>query len=246
MTKVASVGGMALYRDEEDADAVSMRTTNQVPMEPADHEPLIHEQEDAFPDYSDDIPDVLGEPPAYSDQDGGDAPHTYHVPSENPHIIAPLKTKGDVDIIMDPRFDYDPAYMEDQLKLWSRTPPAQMIRLKGTHTQTTKRDNKERKETVVDFDIQLRLTEYLFNHHGRSSWMELQTVDNGERAYRGGICRTRASKTKKEGHVALEAGKPSLTEWCHRYCASHASMKTYVLSPFINSAWGPRRLTAMA
>ena len=215
------------YRDEpgldgDDFDALSMKShpgqSNQVPIEFEDEDIDRHFQ------GADDIPDVLGEPPSYTDEADNEGPYSGQAPDENPHIFTPLKNKDGVDIIMDARFDQDAAYMEDCLRRWARTPPSQRIRILGTHTQTVKKDNKQSKETVTDFDIKLRLTEYLFNQKGTSSWAETITAENGDKTYRG----TALKKRAKQDANNLEDGKPSLTEWCHRYCASHSKIKTYV------------------
>lgn len=53
--------------------------------------------------------------------------------------------------------------------------------------------------------------------------MELRTVENGEKVHRGGFMKARAPGYTKE----LEVGstKPTLKEWCHRYCASPSTLR---------------------
>jgi hypothetical protein len=192
------------YRDDAiQEDAVSLHTTQ----------------------GEDDILDVIGAPPSYSDSE------VIRVTSqtgivENPYVIKPLKNCNGVDIIMDPRFDTDAVYAEEAIRKWSSIRPAQMIQIKGTHTQTVKNGNKEEKQTITDFDIKLRLTEYLLDSEGSAPWARMYTVSNNEKTHRGTIFKTRA-KVPKGGVAAdlLEAGKPELKEWCHLFCASHANLK---------------------
>ncbi|KAF2398395.1 hypothetical protein EJ06DRAFT_480528 [Trichodelitschia bisporula] len=182
------------YRDDPSLDdAVSLHTT---------------------PDQ--DAPD-LESLPAYSDEVEGAALSAPGV-TLNRYIIQPFKHQKGIDIIFDPKFDTDPLYAERTIHDWAQIPPNLQIRILGTHTQTTKRGDKEEKETVTDFDVKVRLSEYLT--YG-PLWRQMQTVENNERVHRGTIWR----KALRGKH--LEDGKSNLNEWCHRFCASHARLRSF-------------------
>jgi hypothetical protein len=196
------------YRDDPSLeDAVSLHTTQ----------------------GDDDILDVLegGAPPAYTDSEGSvsaAANPDLDLPVNSYHVDSIKNVKG-VDIVFDPRFDTDPVYAEHLLKNWSKIRPAQMIYIKGTHTQTVKNGNKEEKNTITDFDIKLRLTEYIVDMRSLMPG-PITMVENNEKTYRGTVFKTRAQGAKgNTSDAMLEGGKPTLLEWCHLYCASHARMK---------------------
>jgi hypothetical protein len=195
------------YRDDPSLeDAVSLHTTQ----------------------GDDDILNVFQEsaPPAYTDEEGSSSAAHPSLPENNFHVDSIKNVKG-VDIVFDPRFDTDPVYAEHMLKNWAKIRPAQMIHIRGTHTQTVKNGNKEEKQTITDFDIKLRLTEYIIDGTGSIS-VPLETAENNDKTYRGTVFKTRAPGVKgSTSDAMLEGGKPTLLEWCHLYCASHAKMKKY-------------------
>jgi hypothetical protein len=194
------------YRDDPSLeDAVSLHTTA------ADGD---------IPELADNI---LAEPPAYTDEEGDESrplvsnPYVQHLTGGTV-----VKTVKGVDRLFHQDLDNDASALELFVRRWALIPPAKLIQIVGTHKQTTKVGNKTETKTITDFDLKLRLTEYLFTHPGRSAWSELRTVENGEKTYRGTILKKRA-----EGNVTtLEDGKPGLKEWCHRFCADHAKLKT--------------------
>lgn len=204
------------YRD--DPDAVSLHST------PA-------------PDY-DDVAQI--EPPAYTDdmaQAGPSAPFnilnaTQRVEISESHsefLGKPINVVKGVQNFIEPRCDDDPAYLEQYIKQLSGLAPNPTIHIVGTHRETRRRNNKSETEQVVDFRITFNMTDYLFPSTGLADWRpDLHTVENGEKAHRGGIMASRAPGYKAD----LEVGdaKPSLTEWCHRYCASGTFLKVFRLT----------------
>jgi hypothetical protein len=192
------------YRDDPSLeDAVSLHTTQ----------------------GDDDILDVLeGAPPAYTDSEG-DAERAHpDLPANNFHVDSVKNCKG-VDIVFDPRFDSDPVYAEHMLRNWAKIRPAQMIHIVGTHTETTRNGKKEEKSTVTDFDIKMRLTEYIIDGNSGIP-VPLRTAENNDKTYRGTVFKKRAKGANGSTNDSmLEGGKPTLLEWCHLYCASHARMK---------------------
>ncbi|KAI1206828.1 uncharacterized protein F4807DRAFT_437389 [Annulohypoxylon truncatum] len=124
----------------------------------------------------------------------------------------------------------NPAALESHIRKLAAIPPRPYINLVGTHTETRRNDkDKTETSTVVDFDVSVELTPYLYSDaQYRKSWCQLRTVENFEKTRRGTVLRKRAPGTNQ----SIEVGgtpKPTLTEWCHRYAASHAGLKVFAL-----------------
>ncbi|QDS75234.1 hypothetical protein FKW77_000409 [Venturia effusa] len=172
----------------------------------------------------DDSHDAIENPPAYTD--GYDSMSNL----TDSETIQPYKVFPEMHAFMNPRFDSDPAYAEQIIRKWATIPPAQMIRLVGTHKETTKDGKKEETSYVIDFDIKLRLTEYLpINATGNSPWVVMRTVENSEETHRGTILKKMAKSRKGDAEGAEDTVKTETTEWCHLYCASHSRVKTFSL-----------------
>lgn len=171
---------------------------------------------------SDDFHDAIENPPVYTDNGDEALPILTDL-----ETIQPFKVFPEMHAYMDPRFDSDPVYAEQIIRKWATIPPAQMIRIVGTHTETTKNGKKEETNTVTDFDIKLRMTEYLpINATGNSPWVNMRTVENSEKTHRGTILKKLAKPRKGDAEAAEDLAKPEMNEWCHLYCASHSSVKT--------------------
>jgi hypothetical protein len=177
--------------------------------------------------------ETLAVPPPYSDNDQ-DASDGVTFNSHAVPIAGQLVTHSNGSVcVWNECYDIDPEFLDAAVRRWAAVPPVKTIEIKGTHTQTTKSsNNKTEKETIVDFHLKLRLTEYLFTHPGRSAWHELDLVDNGSKTYRGTVFRTNGERVSAD----LERAKPTLKEWCHRYCANHSKLKTSVLAT-IGCCW---------
>lgn len=172
-------------------------------------------------------PSSLALPPPYTDEAG--------VERTDPHAITLLRNDfvlptldgarkaSDGTHILINDYQGDPDYLAWSVSRWAAVPPAKMVDILGTHTETTRHKDKSEQKTVTDFHIKLRLTEYLFTHPGRSSIMKLKTVENSDKVYRGTIFKSVDERTAPD----LERSKPSLREWCHRFDASHSKLKTY-------------------
>ena len=177
--------------------------------------------DDDFPDLA---ADTLAQPPAYTDEVANESvtaitPNPY----VQEHTYTTLKTANDVELIVDQSLETDAGSLEAVIRRWAIIPPAKLVIIRGTHKQTTKNGDKKETQTVTDFELKLRLTEYLFTHPGKSAWHTLRTVENAEKTHRGTVLKKRV--TSGEG-IALEEGKPTLQEWCHRFCADHSKLKT--------------------
>ncbi|CAH0027608.1 unnamed protein product [Clonostachys rhizophaga] len=221
------------YRD--DPDAVSLRT------EPGDA-------------YVDDVPEIASAPPAYVEATGeGDAlidgfddgagpgglilkngttPAESHQEGTSSHIFAKrTRITNEVNSLQDDRSDGDPEFLERWVRHMASKAPSPYIHITGNHRET-KRDmnGKSKTETVEDFRILVSLQNYLwpnFNPRGEQV-MNFDTVDNGESTFRGTVFKKRAPGSK--GNIEVGTDKPSLEEWCHRYCAKAKSTRCFRLT----------------
>jgi len=125
--------------------------------------------------------------------------------------------------------DNSPSRLQRQIEYWALTPPRPYVHIRGTHQATVDNRGKKERKAITDFDISIELTPYLYSDAINGvSWRELRTVDNSEKTRRGTVFRKRAPGATKHIEVGL-AEKPTLSEWCHRYCASHAGLKRFTL-----------------
>lgn len=206
------------YRDEPE-DAVSLHTTPD--------------------DYAYDDAPELDDPPPYADSEGDVTPRApiYHSPpptSRTDHS-APAFRNGkpqvcDTTTYMDARYDSDPVFLESALRSFASSAPVPLIYIMGTHKETTKRGDKKETHDVTDFRIVLNISSYLHPNFALddSSTMHLVTASNGEKTHRGTVLKKRAPGVKQDIEVGSPA--PSLTEWCHRFCASTSRLRIFRLT----------------
>ena len=128
--------------------------------------------------------------------------------------------------LQDQRSDADPGYLESWVSYMATLPPSPYIHITGTHSETKRdKDGKSKREQVLDFRILVSLQNYLwpnFNPNGPNE-RSLTTADSGEKTYRGTVFKQRAPGVKGDIEVGHE--KPTLKEWCHRYCAKATGTK---------------------
>ncbi|KAL2151210.1 hypothetical protein VTH82DRAFT_6308 [Thermothelomyces myriococcoides] len=190
--------------------------------------------------YDDDAPELQPEdlPPPYSDIEPGTAENTPAFPAiaRPSYIFVDLGAKdlhtvdpnNGTEFFLCDLLDNDPTLLERQITLSATKPPRFTVRIHGTHNQTVRQHGKSKRKKVTDFDVLVDLTPYLFSDAPRGkSWSSLRTVENSEKTRRGTIFPRRAPGLKRDLEIA--SPKPSLAEWCHRYCASHAGVKAFVL-----------------
>lgn len=206
------------YRD--DPDAVSLHTTPD--------------------DYSYGDAPELNEPPSYADSEVDAAaprPLIQHVPPPTTRTDhnSPSFRKGKPQVCttstyMDKRYDTDPVFLETALRSFASTAPVPLIYIMGTHKETTKRGDKKETHDVTDFRIVLNISSYLHANFSPSdaSTMNLATASNGEKTHRGTIFKKRAPGVKQDIEVGTPA--PTLTEWCHRFCASSSPLRIFRLT----------------
>ncbi|KAL2168687.1 hypothetical protein VTG60DRAFT_6970 [Thermothelomyces hinnuleus] len=190
--------------------------------------------------YDDDVPELQPAdlPPPYSDIEPGTADNQPVLPTiaHPSYILVDLAEKDlytvdantGAESFMCEILDNDPVLLERQIKLSAAKPPRPSVRIRGTHSQTVRENGKSERKTVTDFDVVVELTPYLFSDAPRDkSWRRLRTVENTEKTRRGTIFPKRAPGVKRD--IEISNPKPTLAEWCHRYCASHAGVKALVL-----------------
>ncbi|KAJ9150345.1 ABC transporter protein [Pleurostoma richardsiae] len=130
---------------------------------------------------------------------------------------------------LDRQLDTDPEFLEAHIRSWALTPPRPFVRVYGFHRQQVDNNGKKETKNVTDFDVKVELTPFLYRDAtNRVSWRELRTVENSENTRRGTILKKRAPGSRQSIEVGAD-DKPTLGEWCHLYCASHAGLKTFAL-----------------
>lgn len=208
------------YRDEP--DAVSLHTTPD--------------------DYTyDDAPEISGLPPSYADNESESAastviPHIRHVPppTTRTNHSSPSFRNGKPVVCetmnwADASVDYDPRLFEDCIKSFALSAPVPYIYIMGTHKETVKKGDKKETHHITDFRLVINMQRYLrrnFDDTDATS-MELVTVENGEKTHRGTIMKCRAPGATQD--IEVGRSKPSLAEWCHRYCASPRMLRIFRL-----------------
>lgn len=167
------------------------------------------------------------------------AEHTSH-PSGLPTsglaaaAIHPFRVDANVAYYLNSELDNNPEFLEQQVRAWAATPPRPFVRIFGYHRERRHpHDKKKESRDVTDFDIKVELTPYFCPDGGAGQTScEFQTAENTERTRRGTSFRWRAPGMGKKNAGRIELGmieKPSLTQWCHMYCASHAGLKAFQL-----------------
>lgn len=217
-SRLPGIGGSS-----SDADAVSLHT------QPGDRV------------YDDDVPELQSDdlPPLYSDIDADSRPNAPLLPTlltpsyilddlNNASNFRQVDANSGAEFIINPHLDKDPKVLERQIKLSASKPPRPSVRILGTHSETVREKGKSEKRTITDFDVSVELTPYLFSDATAGvSWTALRTVEDNEKARRGTVLRKRAPGVKRD--IEITNPKPTLAEWCHRYCASHAGVKSFEL-----------------
>lgn len=213
----------------EAGSSVSMHTTTS-------RRPTDHQQE-----YFDDDPTEFRDgdlPPLYSDHDQDVAVSDPLIPNGTPGLsIEPWRDDKKTGTVyyVDPRLAQDASFLKSQLDILATRPPRLFANIRGTHTETRRNNDKSEQETVVDFDVEIELTSLLYTDvRSQRSWSELATVGNFEKVRRGTILTKRAPGFGGSG--LAESGVPDVNEWCHRYCASPAGLKSFSLERRI-SGW---------
>lgn len=198
-----------IYRDEPEYDDAAS-TSSAVPLR--DHVQLVDDM-----------------PPAYSDDSTHNGSVSRRDSLENlpDEVLLSNKkhwhkdAKGSKTTVLSSLLTSDPEALRDYMLYQSRVEPDPTIRMTGTHTEIRRDNKKEETVKVTDFDITISLSGLL-----KPCERKTTIVDNANRTYRGGRTRTVAPGFKLDVEASHTA--PQLGEWYHRFCASSASVKTFV------------------
>ncbi|PNS16836.1 hypothetical protein CAC42_4800 [Sphaceloma murrayae] len=199
----------------------------------------IEEPEDAPPPYTDEVGDRLqqehaSQGPAAGLQPYGLPPHSIYG-DFNTHPPLPSSrsdTTNTTTWTYDPSFSTNPVVLEHMIKAQSRFPPFYSLNIRGTHHQTVRSGNSDKRESVIDFDFTIDLTDLLSPVIGRSTPFDgrLQVVPPTVRAYRGGILPSRmpnAIETHDVEHGLADRQALELQSWCELFCADPARWKSF-------------------
>lgn len=136
-------------------------------------------------------------------------------------------SEGSTTTVISRSLTSDPERLQSFLSNQTRLRPSPWVRLVGTHTETREKkrrnaNEKKEKETtmVTDFDISISASDLLI-----PAWRRTRVIGNEILAYRGG--RSKSVATGLQSDVESTHTSPTLEEWCHRFCASRARLKTY-------------------
>ncbi|KAL8786788.1 MAG: hypothetical protein Q9213_002609 [Squamulea squamosa] len=131
--------------------------------------------------------------------------------------------KGSTTTYISETLSSDPAACQAFIETSAQESIQPVVRLIGTHSETRRRDKKDETTHVTDFDISVPLGGLLVRE-----WARTKIVENSQKAYRGGI--RKQLDPRVNAHSEAAATAPSLQEWCHRFCASSASAKSFTIS----------------
>ena len=176
---------------------------------------------------------VVQDPPPYSDNE--DQPTSTLVRGTLDEVIEERVSedrKGSTIARLSPTLSVDPVALKKFIIQQAAICPEPFIRIRGTHTVTTRETNGQKKRQVVeDFDIKIDVTDTISRRSlspnsaiPMKEWMKLQIVQNGTKAYRGGRTRSKAKGYKADLETSQDT--PSLDEFCHLFCASSAELKS--------------------
>ncbi|CAK7269541.1 hypothetical protein SEPCBS119000_003620 [Sporothrix epigloea] len=248
-----------------DADAVSLHSTHQdADFEHNGSASSSSNRHAAFPDVDDDAPELSLDnddlPPLYSDvvnegdqlengallqgQNQSQNGNVHAAPGANRFrypstaVGEPQKWRYDVALPASGNSaDDDVQQLLQTVNRWAQIPPRPYVQLRGTHSQTVEKDGKKETREVVDFDVKVELTPYLYSDaRAYQSWCTLRTPDDREKTRRGTVFRCQApgmSGPPRLGDVeqlpANSADKPSLEDWCRRYCQDSSKLRAFQL-----------------
>ena len=223
----------------EDPDAVSLHTTpGESSYADAADEDVLDAGAALLPSYNDAVTETFSNTTAPSAAVGAAIPNEGEfllgITSPDTHFAftsdSAFKKRtsigNEVVHVQDVRSDADPQVLEDWIRFMAKHPPAPYLHIRGEHSENRKdKDGKDKRETVTDFRIMINLQNYLwpnFEFQNYSS-TKLTTVEPGQKTYRGTVFKTR--QTGAKGDLEVGHDKPSLKEWCHRYCAKATGTK---------------------
>jgi hypothetical protein len=217
---------------------------------PSEPPPSYHDDPDAVSlhttpdDYTyDDAPEISGLPPSYTDSEAGNSntpvssipirhvpPPTTRTNHNKPSFKHGKPVVNTTIHVQEPLYDTDPSELESAIHAFSKVAPTPLIYIMGTHRETHKEGDKQKSRQITDFRLVINLSKYICAHQIPNNYdtMTLSTAENSEKTHRGTILACRAPGSTQDIEVG-GAPKPSLTEWCHRYCASPRALRIFRL-----------------
>lgn len=179
----------------------------------------------------DDAPEITEDdlPPVYDESESTARLLPFDPTAPTGVAIEPFKKDANTgtQFFIDRRLDTSPEFLEQQINWWAKSPPRAFVRVHGSHRETVDNAGKKERKSVTDFEVLVEMTPYLYSDAvNKLSWSYLRTIENEEKARRGTVLAKRAPGAKQ--NIELGDAKPSLAEWCHRYCASHAGLKAFI------------------
>lgn len=128
--------------------------------------------------------------------------------------------------------DNNSQQFEDRLHQLSHVPPRPLVYIMGTHKEKRRnKDGKREEHEITDFRIVLQLKSFLAYwdvDHFRADALEVTTVTNGDKTYRGSFRKQRAPGYKQDLEIGDEA-PPTLQDWCQQYCTSTSPHRIFRL-----------------
>lgn len=210
MGQIAKSQALTSYRDDDVAS-----TSSAVPLQ---HQ--RYADEDVPPAYAEEA-DVFGVPQESRINGEPTLTRPSHVEGGSFGFKVHEDSKGSFTTYISDALSSDPEICQSLVERETQRSPIPMVRIIGSHVETRQRDKKEEKQRVTDFDVSAHMSGLL-----AAPWARSKVVENSQKTYRGGIVRQVDPRLK--AHPEAANTPPSLKEWCHRFCASSASAKSYV------------------
>jgi hypothetical protein len=113
-------------------------------------------------------------------------------------------------------------------------PPTYFVQIFGTHTETRRNGNKETKDRITDFKIQINITNLLAGARGTAYEEQLQLIPDNKRGYRGTIIPKLMPNFAGSGDEEANPGGP-LRLWCDKYVADPSKVKSFTLKREISN-----------
>jgi hypothetical protein len=120
-----------------------------------------------------------------------------------------------------PNYSTQSTTLESMIRDQASYPPTYYVKLYGSHTETRRNGNKETKDKINDFLIQINITNLLSRGPGVHGKLEL--LPDNKRGYRG----TRFPSLNPSLNDVEEAGE--LRAWCDKYVADPSGVKSFTL-----------------
>lgn len=104
-------------------------------------------------------------------------------------------------VTLEPSLSHNSAELFQLIRRQIKLPLRPLLRVQGTHTESSNDGKKKSSKTVTDFFFQLDLAETLLTGWNgaplTTNWMEVEVVKDGDEipTFRGSRCRTRSYKT---------------------------------------------------